>query len=788
MEVNHTTDHVTQVTIGGSAHIQMGISDSAEFFQILSSTLYSDQLLAVVRETTCNAWDAHVDSDRTDKAIEVIVSNSTVVIRDFGKGIHHDLIGPIYGVYGNSTKKNDGMQTGGFGLGCKAPFAYTDHFQVTSSHEGVRTIYNMSKSSAQAGGKPSIIPIASFPTTETGLEVSINIKPEDQRRFLELFRQIIRNGEMKATLNGNEVEVTPYSQAQHGFMIMVYNPMYSENRYETSISVRYGNVIYPLKKHEDIPQMDMLLCMISKLPGIGYQNNIASIVLLAPPHSISVTPSRESLSMQEHTVNTVNELISNTIAHLSQVNQALPVQLLKEAISKADAPELLNLAFNISYHTFNKNDWAKNKLLIQDNNVFRRAALSVIYDEDMRKKDFLLRIAQGDKKKLYLPGKAYSLYREVQRSKGSIGFTRTRWVGKHIVAPVLKKLCANPQLLASRLFFLTAVGSKPATEAYRCDLANAPLHARPNVIIYYIRKEVELRVQKEATLTGRDRYQTLFYHVPRVVDKVKAAVEFFESIGYNVIDLTKPLAGETPASVAPALRSIPTPRQAGYISMATGITNREFSANKLYARDALRIMDPKCAFLCSDSDAQRGANKLADFSKEISDTVVRLYGNVSALAKTNDQLARYKEKGIAHGLEYVILDVISYINNSAVLTSYLRSMSWMINRGYEESIYTALFKSKDACAVFNLPHLSDPKDIQYYSLWKYLIREHRRNLTGALAIAEAAIYAKKPDANIMDLCNKIKASPYLPFVNTRFYFNPVSPSKPLIDFINLLIK
>jgi hypothetical protein len=44
------------------------------------------------------------------------------------------------------------------GLGCKSPFAYTDNFQVTLFCDGVRTIYNMSKSSAAVGGKPSIVP------------------------------------------------------------------------------------------------------------------------------------------------------------------------------------------------------------------------------------------------------------------------------------------------------------------------------------------------------------------------------------------------------------------------------------------------------------------------------------------------------------------------------------------------------------------------------------------------------------------------------------------------------
>lgn len=60
MQVNHTADHITHAFIGGHKTIEFGISNSAEFFQILSSTLYSDQHLAVAREVLCNAWDAHI--------------------------------------------------------------------------------------------------------------------------------------------------------------------------------------------------------------------------------------------------------------------------------------------------------------------------------------------------------------------------------------------------------------------------------------------------------------------------------------------------------------------------------------------------------------------------------------------------------------------------------------------------------------------------------------------------------------------------------------------------------
>ena len=47
MQVTHVNDHVTNAIIGGGQAVEFGISSSAEFYNILSSTLYKDQILAV---------------------------------------------------------------------------------------------------------------------------------------------------------------------------------------------------------------------------------------------------------------------------------------------------------------------------------------------------------------------------------------------------------------------------------------------------------------------------------------------------------------------------------------------------------------------------------------------------------------------------------------------------------------------------------------------------------------------------------------------------------------------
>lgn len=786
MQVTSTSEFITHAVISGTAQIDMGISNSAEFFQILSSTLYSDQLLAVVRETTCNAWDAHVESGRTSTPIQITVDSSKVVIRDFGHGIHRDLMGPIYGIYGASTKKNDGLQTGGFGLGCKAPFAYTDHFQVISNHAGTKTIYSMSKSSAQVGGKPAIIPITSFPTEETGLEVSINIKREDMPRFLKLFKLIIRNGEMNAEINGEAVETTPYSEAKNGFVILPQSPMHEEKTGD-SICVRYGNVIYPLTPHADLNGYKTLTNIIDKLPRTHhYGSSNSTLVLLAPPHSISVTPSRESLSMQEHTINTINKLMQNFIDYMNQKDEHLENILLKESITKAKAEELINFNSKLNQHSFNLSRWQANKMLITEYKMYRRAVRSHQNTYGLNKKDVLLRIKAANDLELFARGKGHSLFRTVQQTHESDLNQQSTWVAQHIVNPLLRKMKLNPELNVSRLFFTTYSGCTPvktlAAPLYLCDWQNVARHARPYVVVHYVRKEVDYRIQREGTLKGNNTRDVLFYHVPRIAGKVEAVINFFTAEGYKVIDLTKPLPGERPDVVAPVVRVAGGTRQQGLIALSAAAKHGSFDGDTLYSETAKRISTAECMFLCTNTDGQRRSNDLASFGG-MSNVIMNLYGDIAGVAKTQDQFDRYSEKGIKNGLEYVLDDVISYITESDIILQHMTARKTLLKHRFTDRIYDYVLKSSIACDMFNLPFITEQEDKTYIKLWEYI----KRNIRHSNVVPTERDIDSLPDHQAtLDICNKIKNSKYFVFLGTSLYISQTEFDERIADFLNFI--
>lgn len=311
MQVADSTQLATSATLGGSTAIDFGITDDPAFFQILSANLYSNQKLAVVREVLCNLWDAHIDAEITGTAgLVEITEEGNLIFRDYGKGIAPENMGAVYGTYGASTKKNDSRSTGGFGLGCKSPFAYTDSFRVTSHHNGIKTIYNITKSSIESGGKPGIIPIMSAPTTETGLEVSIPIEERDQQEFIRYIRYIVLHGEMRIKLklsgyysSGSSDRLSTLGMSTEvGSYDFNHENWFDSYMGDHAVFIRYGGVVYPAL---DTPATRPALDTIKRFMRIV---DVRRIVVQAAPDSLALTPSREALSSQKMTENGIVDL------------------------------------------------------------------------------------------------------------------------------------------------------------------------------------------------------------------------------------------------------------------------------------------------------------------------------------------------------------------------------------------------------------------------------------------------------------------------------------------------
>jgi hypothetical protein len=167
--------------------VDIGISDNHEdqlmILNVLSNTLYTDKVSAVLREYGCNAYDANVEADRGMTPIQVRLPNKldpTVAIRDFGFGMTEEQILLTFCKLGRSTKRSSNAYTGMLGIGSKAGFAYGDSFNVTSFAQGVKTIY----ACVRLQGKPTLSKMYSEPTSEPdGVEIKVPVRQPDIAEF-----------------------------------------------------------------------------------------------------------------------------------------------------------------------------------------------------------------------------------------------------------------------------------------------------------------------------------------------------------------------------------------------------------------------------------------------------------------------------------------------------------------------------------------------------------------------------------------------------------------------------
>ena len=153
---------------------------------ILRNQLYSDKVLAVVREYTCNAVAAHTAAGCPERPIEVTFPNRmqpTFKVRDFGDALSDKDIQDVYAFYGESTKRNTNDQIGMLGIGSKSAFAYGDNFVINSYIDGKKHVYNAFIDPTQVGQISKLNVEDS--DEENGIEIVVPVRDGDTDEFRE---------------------------------------------------------------------------------------------------------------------------------------------------------------------------------------------------------------------------------------------------------------------------------------------------------------------------------------------------------------------------------------------------------------------------------------------------------------------------------------------------------------------------------------------------------------------------------------------------------------------------
>jgi hypothetical protein len=239
------------VNQSGGIDTSVGFSIKSEnlgvVFAILRSQLYSDPIMAVIREYSTNAVDAQVMAGKPDEPILVSLPNQLdcfLKVRDFGAGLSDEEVQDIYASYGESTKRKSQDATGMLGIGCKSGFAYNDSFIVNSYKDGVMTAWNAFIDPSNRG---QMAKMGSCESTEpSGIEIVIPVKHQDIDKFRSKAFHLFSFFKVKPKLaNLSELQQKDFE------VVCSRNPIYKGDNWaymgnrQQSCAVM-GNIPYPI--------------------------------------------------------------------------------------------------------------------------------------------------------------------------------------------------------------------------------------------------------------------------------------------------------------------------------------------------------------------------------------------------------------------------------------------------------------------------------------------------------------------------------------------------------------
>ena len=290
-----------------------GIKDEAFILQILRTNTYSDPIGSICREVISNCRDSHREAGKAEIPVEVELledelSNSKrqLVFRDFGVGLSPERMNEVYSVYGESTKRNSNQFTGGFGLGAKTPFAYTDSFQVKTVYNFIEYTYQLVIGKSWKGKIIEISKVQSDKQNQT--EVIIPLQDKDVITFTEKLINTVQFWNPLPKFTG--FENVNYKMVEKFFQTLTHNKILYENKFGRlvkdenynlhKINVLVDKIIYPLnfnslKRNFELDRL---------------QNNL---VIEFDNGELDLSVSREQLYYSKRTITKVQRRLDNFI-------------------------------------------------------------------------------------------------------------------------------------------------------------------------------------------------------------------------------------------------------------------------------------------------------------------------------------------------------------------------------------------------------------------------------------------------------------------------------------------
>jgi hypothetical protein len=248
----HAPDIPAASIKGGLETTEYKMKVNAHSIRAVTANLYKDPILAIIRELSCNAWDAHIEAGTTDRPFQLFLPtrfNPEVRLRDYGTGLSHDDTMGMYTTIFDSTRSNNNDVTGGWGLGAKAQLGYTDNFSVAVYQDGKVRHYAVFTDSET--GMPCCTYGGEQDTDEpNGLDIRIPTKSNDYHEWRSAAEKVFTWFPEGSWETDVDIEVTPLDiKEQHGNVILL-DSMPDGYSYRQRWIVKMGNVAYPLETEQ----------------------------------------------------------------------------------------------------------------------------------------------------------------------------------------------------------------------------------------------------------------------------------------------------------------------------------------------------------------------------------------------------------------------------------------------------------------------------------------------------------------------------------------------------------
>jgi hypothetical protein len=318
--------------------------------------LYSDPIGSVVREVTSNCIDAHrernlkasgsipledednVSNWETRNTVEVSYTpqnsilgvGANISFKDWGVGLSRERVKNIYTKLGKSTKRDANDQIGGFGIGCKSPFAYTTTFYIITVYNKNRYCYMLSRNNSV----PTMDLVYQEAIDElNSTEVIVPLKREedksdfikainDQLPFFEnvIYKDFDGLKEVNVLEEGDQYVITEYKNTGGSLRALV------------------GNVIYPLNLK--------LLYNGYNDYSYNYSWTRCGVLIKFDIGELALSPSRENIIYDESMVTLITDRIHS-------VRQKCLQDYQKET---KDIKDIFKFLHVLSFHNRNVNE------------------------------------------------------------------------------------------------------------------------------------------------------------------------------------------------------------------------------------------------------------------------------------------------------------------------------------------------------------------------------------------------------------------------------------------------